>query len=45
MSNVFDEEPPVVSTGSATRRGNAPLVGSQYDLRGRSAFLRAQKTF
>ncbi|WP_233245687.1 TonB-dependent receptor plug domain-containing protein [Marinicauda salina] len=45
VSNVFDEEPPIVSTGAATRRGNIPLVGSQYDLRGRTGFLRINKTF
>lgn len=45
MENVFDEEPPIVSVDSASRRGNVPVFGSQYDLRGRSAFIRAQKTF
>ena len=44
ISNLFDEDPPIISTGTATRRGNVPLVG-QYDLRGRTAFLRATKRF
>lgn len=44
ISNVLDSEPPLISTGTASRRGNVPLVGG-YDLRGRTAFLRATKTF
>lgn len=45
MSNIFDEDPPFVSVGGPTRRGNAALVGTQYDYRGRSAFVRVQKQF
>lgn len=45
VSNVFDEEPPLMSTGVVTRRGNVPLSGTQYDLRGRTAFVRFTKTF
>ena len=45
MSNVFDEEPPIVSTDVASRRGNVPVAASQYDLLGRSGFVRVQKTF
>lgn len=45
VSNIFDEHPPVVSTGTATRRGNVPLNGTQYDLRGRTGFVRVTKTF
>ena len=45
ITNIFDEEPPIVSTGVTTRRGNVPLVGSQYDLRGRTGFLRVTKEF
>tara|TARA_R110000868_G_scaffold101630_5_gene279762 strand:+ start:41842 stop:44769 length:2928 start_codon:yes stop_codon:yes gene_type:complete len=45
ISNLWDEEPPSVSTGSATRRGNTALSGTQYDLRGRTLFVRATKTF
>lgn len=45
VSNVFDQEPPLMSTGVVTRRGNVPLSGTQYDLRGRTAFVRFTKTF
>ncbi|WP_417484639.1 TonB-dependent receptor plug domain-containing protein [Maricaulis salignorans] len=45
LSNMWDEEPPTVSTGTTTRRGNAALTGTQYDLRGRTLFVRATKTF
>jgi len=45
VTNIFDEQPPVVSTGAATRRGSVALVGTQYDYRGRSAFARIQKSF
>lgn len=38
LNNIFDEDPPSVSTGATTRRGSAPLVGTQYDLRGRTVF-------
>lgn len=45
ISNVFDEAPPAVSSGVATRRGTVPLIGTQYDYRGRTGFLRVSKTF
>ena len=45
LSNMWDEEPPTVSTGTATRRGNTALSATQYDLRGRTLFVRATKTF
>lgn len=46
IQNIFDEEPPIISTGAgATRRGNVPLSGTQYSLLGRTAFLRVNKTF
>jgi iron complex outermembrane receptor protein len=45
LSNMWDEEPPTVSTGTATRRGNTPAFANQYDLRGRTLFLRATKSF
>ncbi len=45
VSNVFDEAPPIVSTGATTRRGNVPAFGTQYDLRGRAAFLQFTKEF
>jgi iron complex outermembrane receptor protein len=45
ISNVLDEEPPVISTGVSSRRGNVPVFGTQYDLRGRTAFVRFSKSF
>lgn len=45
LRNIFDEDPPFVSTGAATRRGNAALVGTQYDYRGRSLFVGVSKEF
>ncbi|MEN0077976.1 MAG: TonB-dependent receptor [Pseudomonadota bacterium] len=44
VANFFDETPPAFSSGVITRRGNVPLVGG-YDLRGRTGFIRATKTF
>lgn len=45
VRNLFDEEPPTVSTGAATRRGNTALVATQYDLRGRTGFLTISRQF
>ncbi|ACT58584.1 TonB-dependent receptor domain-containing protein [Hirschia baltica] len=42
--NVFDEDPPYISTGVANRRGNIPLSGG-YDLRGRTAFVTVNRKF
>jgi iron complex outermembrane receptor protein len=40
ISNVFNAPPPIITTGVATRFGNTPAFASQYDLRGRTLFLR-----
>lgn len=45
VSNIFDEHPPTISSGVAGRRGNIPVFGTQYDLRGRTGFVRVTKTF
>lgn len=45
VRNVFDEHPPTVSGGAATRRGNVPFAATQYDLRGRTGFVRVSRTF
>ncbi|MEE2922376.1 MAG: TonB-dependent receptor, partial [Pseudomonadota bacterium] len=45
IDNLFDEAPPAVTTGATTRRGIVPLVGTQYDYRLRSGFLRVSKSF
>lgn len=45
VRNVFDEAPPQVSAEAATVRGNTPLVGTQYDLRGRRGFVQVTRTW
>jgi iron complex outermembrane receptor protein len=40
VSNVFNNPPPVITTGVSTRFGNIPGFASQYDLRGRTFFVR-----
>ena len=45
FQNVFDEEPPTISTSNITnRRGLVPLSAG-YDLRGRTAFVRVERRF
>jgi iron complex outermembrane receptor protein len=46
VKNIFDEQPPTVSTGSgADRIGQTPAVAAQYDVRGRSGFVTISKEF
>lgn len=45
VRNIFDDAPPTVSAEAATLRGQVPLVGTQYDLRGRRAFVQVSRTF
>jgi len=45
VANVFDAQPPTVSTGAAQRLQNYALGGTQYDLRGRTFFLRVGYEF
>ncbi|WBQ10161.1 TonB-dependent receptor [Hyphomonadaceae bacterium ML37] len=45
VRNIFDEQPPFVSTGTTSRLGNASLSATQFDLRGRSAFFQVARTF
>ncbi len=45
VSNLFDEHPPFVSTGTDNRLGNSSLSATQVDLRGRAAFVRLSKEF
>ena len=40
ISNVFNATPPRITTGVASRFGTTPAFASQYDLRGRTFFLR-----
>jgi iron complex outermembrane recepter protein len=45
MSNIFNEEPPAISTAVYfSRLGNVPLT-SQYDIIGRSAFVSVTRRF
>jgi iron complex outermembrane recepter protein len=45
INNIFDDAPPRVSAEAATLRGQTPVVGTQYDLLGRRAFVTVSKTF
>ena len=45
IANVFDKEPPVMSTGTATRYGNIPAFATQYDLYGRTPYVRLKYRF
>ncbi|MGY1457247.1 MULTISPECIES: TonB-dependent receptor domain-containing protein [unclassified Luteimonas] len=45
IRNVFDKQPPQVSTGTATRYGNVPAFATQYDYFGRTAFARVTYRF
>lgn len=40
INNLFDEEPDIVSDAFRSRRGNVPIVATQYDLLGRRYFAR-----
>lgn len=45
IANVFDKEPPVMTTGAATRYGNVPAFATQYDLYGRTPYVRLKYRF
>jgi iron complex outermembrane receptor protein len=46
IANLFDEEPPSVSTGFGfSRTGTIPITASQYDLLGRRYFVSLGKRF
>ena len=46
IDNVFDAEPPTVSSGAGTsRRGNISVSATQYPLRGRTGFARFNYRF
>jgi iron complex outermembrane receptor protein len=45
VHNLFDDEPPVVSSGVASRYGNVPAFATQYDWYGRSLFARFNYKF
>jgi iron complex outermembrane receptor protein len=46
IANLFDEEPPAVSTGFGfSRTGTVPITASQYDFLGRRYFINVSKSF
>lgn len=46
ISNLFDEEPPAVSSGQVTTvGGNVPVNATAYDIRGRRGFVSVSKVF
>ena len=45
LRNIFDSEPPKVSSGVATRYGNVPAFATQYDWYGRTLFARFNYKF
>lgn len=45
IKNLFDAEPDTVSSGVAARRGNVPIAATQYDLLGRTYFMRFNYRF
>jgi iron complex outermembrane receptor protein len=45
VQNLFDAEPPTISSGVASRYGNVPAFATQYDLLGRSFFGRLDWKF
>ena len=40
VRNIFNDKPDTVSAGVVGRRGNMPLAATQYDIRGRTGYLR-----
>lgn len=45
VRNVLDAAPPSISTGGDSRYGNMPAFATQYDLYGRSLFVRYNRKF
>jgi iron complex outermembrane receptor protein len=45
VTNIFDEHPPAVTGRNGARLGNSSLAATQFDLRGRTAFLNVSKRF
>lgn len=45
VSNVFDTKPALMTTGAATRYGNMPAFATQYDLYGRTPYVRLKYKF
>ncbi|MFN3702663.1 TonB-dependent receptor plug domain-containing protein [Thermomonas sp.] len=45
INNLLDKDPPQVSSGVVTRYGNVPAFATQYDLLGRTMFMRYSLKF
>ena len=45
IRNLFDKEPPVVSSGVASRYGNIPAFATQYDWLGRTGYVQFRYKF
>ncbi|MFA6986274.1 MAG: TonB-dependent receptor [Arenimonas sp.] len=45
VENLFDAEPPTLSTGTVSRYGNIPAFATQYDLYGRTGYVRFNYKF
>ncbi|MGQ4659107.1 TonB-dependent receptor domain-containing protein [Lysobacter sp. F6437] len=45
INNLLDQDPPRISDGVGTRRGNIPAFASQYDWYGRTGFVRMEYKF
>jgi len=45
VRNLTDKDPPLMSTGTATRYGNVPAFATQYDWYGRTYFVRLNYKF
>jgi iron complex outermembrane receptor protein len=45
VRNIFNEEPPQVSSGVATRYGNIPAFATQYDWLGRTGYVQFRYKF
>ncbi|MCB1561217.1 MAG: TonB-dependent receptor [Xanthomonadales bacterium] len=45
VRNLFDRDPPVVSSGVASRYGNVPAFATQYDWLGRTGFVQFRYKF
>ena len=45
IANIFDAQPPVISEGGGQRLQNYMLAATQYDMRGRTFFVRAGYKF
>lgn len=45
VRNLTDKDPPLMSTGTATRYGNVPAFATQYDWFGRTYFVRLNYKF